>query len=577
MNLNLTTEFFSELFGDSISSAHRLVLWNARDKRSRWCPSIGEAVEAVKRVAESSDPYFGVCLQDHARAIEERSRRTGDSPPSMEFARGYASSAVSMPALWLDLDLAGPAHEKKGLPKNRDELNRILSALPFAPSWLLQTGGGLHAYWLLEEPWTFETQDERDQAAAIIRGWQNLAIDLAANMGFAVDATHDLSRVLRPAGTINHKYGKEVEFIERNDTRYNPSDFDDYADSIRPTAAALPERVDRLGNVHEEMQPPGEKLMAMINLQPQFASTWRRERKEFPSQSEYDMSLASMAARARWTDEEIVALVVAHRRSGGEPTKADRPEYYARLIQKARSGIEADAAHERLHDRVEAVVQGDTTPEEERSGFLKDVSSLLGFRIRRVLKFVGDPPQYRLVLEEGTIHLGGVESILQSAKFRASIAAVSGQLIARFRPDRWDPIAQAILSAVEELDLGVDSSAEGIVGEWLNEYLNQNRPQEERDEAIAIRCPFVLGGQVAFFLQEFRQWLAFHRDERMGRRQLATLLRSAGCVPKPVAYTREGDNQRSTVQAWITPMGVSYAPKKTSPLEEDFSGEQVPF
>lgn len=479
-----------------------------------------------------------------------------------------------MPALWLDLDLAGPAHEKKGLPKTFDELHRILDALPHSPSWLIKTGGGLHAYWLLEEPWIFETADERDQAAAIIRGWQNLAIDLAANMGFAVDATHDLSRVLRPVGTINHKYAAEVEFVLRSDARFNPSDFEDYADSIRPAVAALPDRVDRLGDLAEEMQPPGEKLMAMINLQPQFAATWRRERKEFPSQSEYDMSLASMAARARWTDNEIVALVVSHRRSAGEPTKVDRPEYYARLIQKARAGIEADAAHERLHDRVEAVQQGDTTPEEERSGFLKDVSSLLGFRIRRVLKFVGDPPQYRLVLEEGTIHLGGVEAILQSAKFRASIAAVSGQLIGRFRPDRWDPIAQAILSSVEELDLGVDSSAEGIVGEWLHEYLNQNRPSADRDEAIAIRSPFVMAdGSAAFFLQEFRQWLAFHRDERMSRRQLATLMRSAGCAPKTVAYTREGDSQRSSVQAWVAPSSVSFA----SPIRGDFSREEAPF
>lgn len=492
----------------------------------------------------------------------------------MEFARGYAASAVCMPALWLDLDLAGPAHEKKGLPKTMDELTRILDALPHKPSWLIKTGGGLHAYWLLEEPWVFETAEERDRAAAIIRGWQNLAIDLAVNMGFSLDATHDLSRVLRPVGTVNHKYSNLVEFVELGEHRFNPSDFEDYADSIRPSFAALPDRVDRLGEVTEEMQPPAEKLMAMIQLQPQFAATWRRERKEFPSQSEYDMSLASMAARARWTDNEIVALVVSHRRNANEPTKTDRPEYYARLIQKARSGIEADAAHERLNDRVEAVHQGDTTPEEERSGFLKDVSALLGFRIRRVLKFVGDPPQYRLVLEEGTIHLGGVEAILQSAKFRASIAAVSGQLIGRFRPDRWDPIAQAILSSVEELDLGVDSSAEGIVGEWLTEYLNQNRPSGERDEAIAIRSPFVMsGGQAAFFLQEFRQWLAFHRDERMGRRQLATLLRSAGCAPKAVAYTREADGARSTVQVWVAAKGVSFS----SPLEGVNHKEDAPF
>ena len=252
-----------------------------------------------------------------------------------------------------------------------------------------------------------------------------------------------------------------------------------------------------------------------------------------------------------------MALVVAHRRAGGEPTKSDRPEYYARLLGKAQAGIVADQAHERLHERVEAVSQGDSTPEDERDGFLRDVSALLGFKIRRVLKFVGDPPQYRLVLEQGTIHLGGVESILNSTKFRASIAAVSGHLIARFKADRWDPVAQAILQSVEELDLGADSSAEGIVYEWLGEYMTQHRPSEERQEAIAIREPFLDPDDVpAFFLTEFRSLLAFHRDERLGRRQLATLLRSAGCSPRVVAYTRESDQHRTSVQVWTTPAAV---------------------
>ena len=104
--------------------------------------------------------------------------------------------------------------------------------------------------------------------------------------------------------------------------------------------------------------------MAMLNLQPQFAATWRRERKEFPSQSEYDMSLANMAARAGWSDEEIVALVVSHRREGGEPLRLDRPRYFTGLIGKARAGVVSDDAHERINERVESVTQGHTTPED---------------------------------------------------------------------------------------------------------------------------------------------------------------------------------------------------------------------
>lgn len=550
----LVTDFFESLYDEAVSQKNRLVVWTARDKRARWAASLSDAVESVQSFATASDPYFGVCLQDIEAAKDQRRKRTGDDNPSMDFARGYASTASVMPALWIDLDFAGPAHEKRNLPRGPEDAERILEAMPLAPSWILATGGGWHLYWLFQEPWEFESPDERAKAQAIIYGWQMLAIDAAANMGFSMDSTHDLARVLRPLGTTNHKYGTEVSFLQRADLRYNPSDFEDWVSSAPPTPTAQPARIESLGAVHDGLEPPSEKLMAMLTLHPQFAQTWRRERKEFPSQSEYDMSLASMAVRARWSDEEVVALIVAHRRAGNQATKSDRPEYFARLLGKVRAGIHADEAEERLVERVDAVVQGDATPEEERGGFLKDVSSLLGFRIRRVLKYLGDPPQYRLVLDQGTIHLGGVEAILSNSKFRASIAAVSGQLIQRMKSDRWDPVAQAILQSVEELDLGADSSSEGVLREWLHEYLSQHKPSLDREEAIGIREPFWTDqpphGDVCLFLTELRSWLAFHRDERMSRRQLATLLRSGGCAPRVVSYTREADGHRSTVQVW---------------------------
>ena len=560
--------FWEGMFGDAVDDTARLVLWSARNKRSQWASSIEDAVAGVEAQATASDLYYGVCLQGYAEAQRERERRTGQEAPSMEFARGYASTAKVVPGMWLDLDIAGDGHEKRGLPRNQDDADKILAQLPFDPTWVVATGGGTHVYWLFREPWVLESQDERDRASACVRGWQTLAIDAAANLGFSVDSTHDLSRVLRPVGTINHKYARPVGFRVSDGKLYNPADFEDWCADVVPVSSALPEKVEKLGELRPDLQPNAEKLMAMLNLAPQFAATWRRERKEFPSQSEYDMSLASMASRAGWTEAEIVALVVAHRRSGGEPLKVDRPEYYARLIGKATAGIVADQAHERLNDRVEAVQQGDSTAEDERDGFLRDVSSLLGFKIRRVLKYLADPPQYRLVLDEGTIHLGSVESILNSAKFRASIAAVSGHLIDRFKGARWDPVAQAILRSVEELDLGADSSAEGLVDEWLGEYLAQHRPAEDRQEAIPIREPFLdPDGRPAFFLSEFRSWLAFHRDERLGRRQIATLLRSAACAPRVVAYTRESDSRRTTVQVWIAPPSM-----EAFPLEEPARG-----
>jgi len=559
LDIGVIESFFSALYGDAVDEQANLVLWSSSNKRSQWTSSLSEAAAHSEANAAASDLYFGVCLQDLGAAKAERLRRSGQN--GMEFARGYAATASVVPGVWLDLDVAGDGHEKRGLPACKEDAYRILEGLPLDPTLVVSTGGGFHVYWLFREPWELEAPEERDRASAIVRGWQGLAINVAANLGFTVDSTHDLSRVLRPVGTVNHKYGSKVSLThsEDGDDRYNPSDFEEWASEIVPVGSALPEKLERLGDLRPDMQPPGEKLMAMLNLAPQFAATWKRERKEFPSQSEYDLSLASMAARAGWKDDEITALIVAHRREGSENLKLDRPEYYARLLGKAKSGNSAEDAHERIGDRVEAVDQGDSSSDDERSGFLRDLSALLGFPIRRIIKYVTDPPQYRLVLDEGTIHLGDVTTILNPTKFRAAVAAISGRLIQRFTGQQWDPVAQAILQAVEELDLGADSSAEQLVGEWLNEFLTQHRPSRDRDDAVSARLPFVAhDGLPAFFLSEFRSWLGFARDEKMGRKQIATLLRSAGCTPRAVAYHRE-DGTNSTVHAWATSKTISAA------------------
>ena len=567
------TAFLSDLYADTVGRENQLVLWTAKDKKSYWLTDIGQAGGVLEQTPPTSDLYYGTCLQRQALALAERRKRNRDPDATLAYSRGYAATAGVMPGIWLDLDIAGPGHEKRGLPASQADCDRILAALPLDPSWIIETGGGTHVYWLWREPWVLETDAERSKAAALIKGWQRAVIDAALDMGFAVDSTHDLSRVLRPIGTINTKYGKRVTFREVSDHRFNPDDFEPWG--VEPVALRPPDRQKEIGDLSAEMEPPAQKLMAMLNLQPQFAATWKRERKEFPSQSEYDLSLASMAARAEWKDQEIIALVVAHRRQGGENLKLERPGYYARLLATARKGMEAEEAHDRLADRVEAVQQGDADIEDERDDFLRDVSSLLGFKIRRILKFVTDPPQYRLVLDDGQIQLGPVDTILNASKFRAAIAAVSGTLIQRFRGARWDPVAQAILQAVEELDLGTDSTVDGIVGEWLSEYLSLYRPSDNRVEAIGAKYPFRnKNGRVCFFLSEFRSWLGFHRDEKLGRKQIATLLRSAGSEPLVVNYVREVDGKKTTVNCWCVPTAV--LDSLPGPAEEA-SAEEVPF
>ena len=566
---DLIRRFFNDLYGDSVANDAALVLWTAKDSRSHWMSSIEEAVEESGRLSTASDLYFGVNLQNPEAALVERRERTGREVDAsgLSYTRGYASTVTVMPGLWLDVDIASAAHEKLNLPRTEQEAWAVIEKLPHPPSAKVTTGGGFHLYWLFREPWIIESEEERLEAASLIKGWQGYIIGLAKEQGLAMDSTHDLPRILRPAGTINFKYGYEVryEYCQpvvlgaegQEPSRYNPSDFEDWA--VEATLPAKVVQIPGLEGLSEDANPPAEKLKAMLNLVPMFLATWTRQRTDFPSgknsQSEYDMSLASMATQAGWSKMEVAALIVRHRREGGENLKLDRPDYYARLVDKAQSTQKAEDSMERIEDRVDSISYGTSSIEDEKPGMLEDLSALLGIPIVSIIKYVSDPPQYRLILEDGPIHLGGVENIINSSKFRAAIAAVSNRLIPRFRGDRWDPVAQAILNAVEEQDLGADSSAEGLVSEWLTEYLTSHRPSEERVDAIQIQQPFFdPDGVVAFFLAQFKQWLGFHRDEKMSRRQISMMLRTAGLEPRTVSYRRPGDGRGSSVSVWcVTP------------------------
>jgi len=66
------------------------------------------------------------------------------------------------------------------------------------PSALIDSGGGIHAYWLLRDVFALDTDDQRSAAEVIQRLWvQTIGAD---------PAVHDLVRILRIPGTLNLKY-----------------------------------------------------------------------------------------------------------------------------------------------------------------------------------------------------------------------------------------------------------------------------------------------------------------------------------------------------------------------------------
>lgn|GEM_PF-563764 len=336
-----------------------LPVWNGTTKRTTWCKDIGEADTAIGEISASGhNAYISVALHDPDLALKlGGGHATGKShPPELSRVRGSAGSATVLVGLWSDEDHGEGAHKKEGLPPDPDTVLGYLRKVPaeLRPSVVLDTGGGFHPWLLFEEPWALDDEEERNRAQSLTRQYSAYLGD-HVSVGYTRDSVHDLARVMRPAGTVNAKYGTVVtpvdldtgQPIELDDgvRRVNPSDVESFLDEIG-VSATEPQKVapDATAGVDlvlaPDAEPPIEKIRLMSTLDAGFSQVWTRE-KRFPSQSEYDLSIAARLLAAGFEDQEVVDALIAHRRESGAPPKL-RADYYARTLKTARSaGIDA--------------------------------------------------------------------------------------------------------------------------------------------------------------------------------------------------------------------------------------------
>jgi putative DNA primase/helicase len=196
-----------------------LVLSNLNNRRwySQWfrIAQSADAAVSASRLAGCYNVYTGIGL------------RHPDCTPAVD-KRGGSADVYALPGLWIELDHNAGVHTAKNLP-TPEELLAFIETLPFRFSLLVDSTGGYHAYLLFKELWVLDTPAERDAATLLLQRFQRTIQAQAAAQGWKVDSTADLARVLRPAGTLNHKSGtpKRVTILHEDAIRYNPSDIAD--------------------------------------------------------------------------------------------------------------------------------------------------------------------------------------------------------------------------------------------------------------------------------------------------------------------------------------------------------------
>lgn len=558
-----TETFLDALFGSAPESLY-VLLWTMPNKRSVWVPvsDLGAATKHIKRfVGQNHDVYCGVSLSPM------------DYGPN---ARCKAEETAGIVGLWADVDVQSEAHKKKNLPPDREAALALVGEMGIAPSVTIWSGHGLQCWWLFQEALTFAQGEdgnaERAAAVKLVQGWQAQLRRKAKVHGWDVDATHDLARVLRVPGSFNHKSDPPVavEIIEAGERRYAVEDFE----ALLPTLGELKESA--VSNAAAKVtvgafsigggEPPGMKLLALLENDKKFKDTYERKRRDFQDQSPsvYDMALASYTARAGWTDQEIVNLIVGTRQKYGNDVKTHR-SYYENTIRKARQGAamaeaEEKAAQEaaaieeatvKIVEQVEKIPAGAAVTDEMRESILNIFNDRFGFRIERIVKYRSDDPIYRVETSCGFINLDSVAGLINQTTFRCKIAAATGVLLPMFKAKLWQKIAQAMLKVCIEEDIGELGSEMESFTTWFHEYISDRQPLNSIEEAYDMKSPFLENGKVCFFCDNFKQWLEIKKGEKISRKGLGKILRLIGADTSKKRAVKANDGKRTTTTPWV--------------------------
>ena len=288
------TDFFSVLY-DGVDHGHITISnYDSNGKLRSFHVPIQElhTIEPkVKLLTEKSNVYFGVGLRKPNLNVSQR---------------GAKNDITALTSLFIEIDIDTGNHKKSDLP-TYDEAKTVLNSFNLEPSIVNHSSGGFHVYWLLDEPIYLESQEDRQQAGKLLKRLENVIHALLKHKGKVADSVAELSRVLRPPGTLNHKYDppREVKTIHFKENRYSQEE----------VLEAIEEFEDRLNIEQEKSEPQvieqdfstsDKALIKMIRKSKQGAKFIKLfddgDISDYASDSEADSGLASILAW--WTKNQ---------------------------------------------------------------------------------------------------------------------------------------------------------------------------------------------------------------------------------------------------------------------------------
>src|SRR5262245_12087093 len=562
-----------------------LLVWTLHNKKSAWFTSIDAAADYIGDAA--TDVYIGVGLAGHAYGPQRRCT---------------SEEIIGIGGLWADLDLKSPAHADKPLPYTRDEALALLPGI-VTPTYTIATGNGLHIWLMFREPWIFENEAERTEAANLVLRFQTLIARNAAERGWAFERLADLARVLRIPGTFNCKDPSNPKPIKvvNSGPRWNPGELQDLLDELGVEDPAL-DKVRVNGGrytfeVRADASLPADVIAALVENDRTFKATWNQRRRNLkdPSPSGYDLALVNMGVVAGLTDQQLVNLMIAWRARHNHPPKL-RADYFARTIAKVRTSLSmveplappvpgsaavgvplgggllgtaaavtAAAAAPVLVPEPPPAAEApppSPPPPPDFTPLLKNLRGTLKLDFKRILKVRGAEPTYVVELDDGrTVEMGADEFFNQN-RFAMAVYAGLDKAVPRFKEAHWRNLLGSLAQLMEAVDRSPELTAEGQIRTYLMSYLAETPFQlDALAKATAMQrwYPVVRQKRVAVSASHLQIYirLAFRQDLTV--RAITALLAKIGAKHYRERIGRSNDQSR-----WLLPV-EEYPPEEYTP------------
>ena len=257
--------------------------------------------------------------------FEKGNLYVGISTRKLGAKQGRKEDCYEIPGYWADLDF-------KDFPDGEAGARKVLNSFPKKPTIIVETGHGLHLYWIFKE-------------VEILDG--DFGIHESRMKGIATalngDSVSDISRVLRIPGTLNFPTEKkrrmgrreiaQSRILEVNkDLRYNPDDFDDFVSAYESN-----ELLTKSSAVISISKTLPERFLTELKTDKYLSELWAGTRKimrkgtDKIDRSRMDYALARRLFKKGYAEEEI-ASVLSNYSMGKAHERSDPAKYVGYIL-----------------------------------------------------------------------------------------------------------------------------------------------------------------------------------------------------------------------------------------------------